>query len=134
MTAAIHQYNDSICIKGLDPDTAYIITKWYGSSLAIFREPDFRRYLSKLDTDFRENGHGRSVIRYFLSAAVSMLTGEDGNYSLPPALLSAADCDGELPVAAPCPHAEDYPDCFPILLIASAANIDGALALTDRKH
>ena len=64
------------------------MTKWYGSSLAIFEEKAFQKYLRKLDTEFRDNNHGRSVIRYFLSAAVTMVTKDEAGWLIPPALVS----------------------------------------------
>lgn len=74
MRGAVELRTDGCTDLQLDSSKHYIVTKWYGSSLAIFEEAAFHQYLRRLDTDFKDNGHGQSVIRYFLSAAVTMMT------------------------------------------------------------
>ena len=84
MRGAVELRTDGCTDLQMDSNKQYIVTKWYGSSLAIFEEAAFQKYLRRLDTDIKDNGHGQSVIRYFLSAAVTMMTEESDGWRIPP--------------------------------------------------
>ena len=60
MRGAVELRTDGCTDLQLDSSKHYIVTKWYGSSLAIFEEAAFHQYLRRLDTDFKDNGHGQS--------------------------------------------------------------------------
>lgn len=112
----------------------YIMTKWYGSSLAIFEEETFQKYLRKLDTEFRDNDHGRSVIRYFLSAAVTMMTESEGKWQIPQELLTCIYREDEPLECWQCSYEGEYRDSLPILLLAARSNMDNAIAMTAERH
>lgn len=118
----------------LDADKQYIVTKWYGSSLAVFEEEVFQKYLRKLDTSFRENNHGRSVIRYFLSAAVTMIIEDEQGWRIPPALWACIEKEGEEIQSWRCSHEGAYQDSLPILLLASESSMDNAVEMTKERH
>ena len=118
----------------LEKDKNYIVTKWYGSSLAIFEEQAFQKYLRKLDTEFRDNNHGRSVIRYFLSAAVTMVTKDEAGWLIPPALVSCIEKEGEPMESWRCSITGEYQDSLPVLLLAAGSNMDSAIAMTAERH
>ena len=58
MRGAVELRTDGCTDLQMDSNKQYIVTKWYGSSLAIFEEAAFQKYLRRLDTDFKDNGHG----------------------------------------------------------------------------
>lgn len=118
----------------LEKNKNYIVTKWYGSSLAIFEEDAFKKYLMKLDTDFKDNNHGRSVIRYFLSAAVTMMTEEDDGWIIPTELLDCISKEGEAIESWHCSNKGKYQDSLPIMLLASSSNMDSAITMTAERH
>lgn len=118
----------------LEKNKNYIVTKWYGSSLAIFEEEAFKKYLMKLDTDFKDNNHGRSVIRYFLSAAVTMMTEEDDGWIIPTELLDCISKEGEAIESWHCSNKGKYQDSLPIMLLASSSNMDSAITMTAERH
>lgn len=118
----------------LEKSKNYIITKWYGSSLAIFEEEAFKKYLMKLDTDFKDNNHGRSVIRYFLSAAVTMMTEEDDGWIIPTELLDCISKEGEAIESWQCSNKGTYQDSLPVMLLASSSNMDSAITMTAERH
>ncbi|MGN0203071.1 MAG: hypothetical protein ACI4BB_00910 [Coprococcus sp.] len=118
----------------LEKNKNYIVTKWYGSSLAIFEEEAFKKYLMKLDTDFKDNNHGRSVIRYFLSAAVTMVKEENEGWIIPPELLDCISKEGESIESWHCSNEGKYQDSLPILLLASSSNMDSAITMTAERH
>ncbi len=118
----------------LEKSKNYIVTKWYGSSLAIFEEDAFKKYLMKLDTDFKDNNHGRSVIRYFLSAAVTMMTEEDDGWIIPTELLDCISKEGEAIESWHCSNKGKYQDSLPIMLLASSSNMDSAITMTAERH
>ena len=126
--------DDGSAILDLSPDGEYIITKWYKSSLAVFEERKFRKYISALETKYADNGHGSSVMRYFLSAAVSMMSmGEEG-WKIPQVLKEyAAGGSGQL-CALFCPDKLRCSMDLPLMLIASEENMDGAMNMTIEKH
>ena len=118
----------------LDGSRNYIVTKWYGSSLAVFEENAFQKYLRRLDTDFKDNGHGQSVIRYFLSAAVTMMTEESEGWRIPPELLECIEKDGEGLEYWECETDSSYQDSLPILVVAASGNMDSAIEMTRKRH
>lgn len=118
----------------LDGSRNYIVTKWYGSSLAVFEENAFQKYLRRLDTDFKDNGHGQSVIRYFLSAAVTMMTEESEGWRIPPELLECVEKDGEGLEYWECETDSSYQDSLPILVVAASGNMDSAIEMTRKRH
>lgn len=118
----------------LDGSRNYIVTKWYGSSLAVFEENAFQKYLRRLDTDFKDNGHGQSVIRYFLSAAVTMMTEESEGWRIPPELLECVEKDGEGLEYWKCETDSSYQDSLPILVVAASGNMDSAIEMTRKRH
>lgn len=118
----------------LDGSRNYIVTKWYGSSLAVFEENAFQKYLRRLDTDFKDNGHGQSVIRYFLSAAVTMMTEESEGWRIPPELLECVEKDGEGLEYWECETHSSYQDSLPILVVAASGNMDSAIEMTRKRH
>ena len=65
--------DDGYMTLDLDTNQDYIMTKWYGNSIAVFEEEAFRKYIDRISTTFRDNGNGRSVIRFFLSAGKTFL-------------------------------------------------------------
>ena len=76
--------DDGYMTLDLDTNQDYIMTKWYGNSIAVFEEEAFRKYIDRISTTFRDNGNGRSVIRFFLSAAVTMIDrNPQGGWYLP---------------------------------------------------
>ena len=108
--------------------------KWYGSSLAIFEEAAFQKYLRRLDTDFKDNGHGQSVIRYFLSAAVTMMTEESEGWRIPPELLTCIEKDGERLEYWECEINSSYQDSLPVFVVAASGNMDSAIEMTRKRH
>ena len=56
MRGAVELRTDGCTDLQLDSSKHYIVTKWYGSSLAIFEEAAFHQYLRRLDTDFKDSG------------------------------------------------------------------------------
>ena len=52
MRGAVDLRTDGCTDLQMDSNKQYIVTKWYGSSLAIFEEAAFQIYLRRLDTDF----------------------------------------------------------------------------------
>ena len=53
MRGAVELRTDGCTDLQMDSNKQYIVTKWYGSSLAIFEEAAFQKYLRRLDTDFK---------------------------------------------------------------------------------
>lgn len=127
-------HEDGSADLALDSDKAYILTKWYGSSLAVFEEETFQKYLRKLDTEFRDNNHGRSVIRYFLSAAVTMMTNEGTGWQIPDVLMACIAKEDNVIVSWQCSHGGEYQDSLPVLLLAAESNMDNAIAMTAERH
>ena len=54
MRGAVELRTDGCTDLQMDSNKQYIVTKWYGSSLAIFEEAAFQKYLRRLDTDFKD--------------------------------------------------------------------------------
>lgn len=134
MRGAIELRTDGCTDLQLDSTKQYIVTKWYGSSLAIFEESAFQKYLRRLDTDFKDNGHGQSVIRYFLSAAVTMMTEESDGWRIPPELLECIQKENEGLEYWQCEIDSSYQDSLPILVVAAAGSMDSAIAMTRERH
>ena len=123
MRGAVELRTDGCTDLQLDSSKHYIVTKWYGSSLAIFEEAAFHQYLRRLDTDFKDNGHGQSVIRYFLSAAVTMMTEETEGWRIPPELEYWQ-----------CEINSSYRDSLPVFVVAASGNMDSAIEMTRKRH
>lgn len=117
--------------KGLN----YIVTKWYGSSLAIFEESAFQKYIRKLDMILRDGEHGKSVIRYFLSAAVTMLAAEGDGWHLPEVLVEAI-AKGEETIVCETGifDKEGSSGSMPVMLLAAESNMDSAITKTAAAH
>ncbi len=118
----------------LEKGRNYIVTKWYGSSLAIFEESAFQKYIRKLDTILHDGEHGKSVIRYFLSAAVTMLAAEGEGWHLPEVLVEAIAKEGEAIVCEFCTFDENWRNSMPMMLLAAESNMDSAVAQTAARH
>ena len=118
----------------LDEKKTYIVTKWYGSSLAVFEEDVFQKYINRLDTQYSENGHGRSAIRYFLSAAVTLMSHEGGCWYIPDLHLESICRENEKTVCEICDYTGDFGGAMPKLIIASEGSIDGAMKMTIERH
>lgn len=118
----------------LEKGRNYIVTKWYGSSLAVFEETAFQKYIRKLDMILHDSNHGKSVIRYFLSAAVTMLEAGNEGWHLPEVLIEAIARDGEAIVCETCTYEDDRRDSMPMMLLAAESNMDGAVAQTAARH
>lgn len=134
MRGAVELRTDGCTDLKLDGSRNYIVTKWYGSSLAVFEEGAFHKYLRRLDTDFKDNGHGQSVIRYFLSAAVTMMTEESEGWRIPPELLECIEKDGEGLEYWECETDSSYQDSLPILVVAASGNMESAIEMTKKRH
>lgn len=131
---AVELRTDGCTDLQMDSNKQYIVTKWYGSSLAIFEEAAFQKYLRRLDTDFKDNGHGQSVIRYFLSAAVTMMTEESDGWRIPPELLTCIEKDGERLEYWECEINSSYQDSLPVFVVAASGNMDSAIEMTKERH
>ena len=134
MRGAVELRTDGCTDLQMDSNKQYIVTKWYGSSLAIFEEAAFQYYLRRLDTDFKDNGHGQSVIRYFLSAAVTMMTEESDGWRIPPELLTCIEKDGERLEYWECEINSSYQDSLPVFVVAASGNMDSAIEMTKERH
>ena len=134
MRGAVELRTDGCTDLQMDSNKQYIVTKWYGSSLAIFEEAAFQKYLRRLDTDFKDNGHGQSVIRYFLSAAVTMMTEESDGWRIPPELLTCIEKDGERLEYWECEINSSYQDSLPVFVVAASGNMDSAIEMTKERH
>ena len=134
MRGAVELRTDGCTDLQMDSNKQYIVTKWYGSSLAIFEEAAFQKYLRRLDTDFKDNGHGQSVIRYFLSAAVTMMTEESDGWRVPPELLTCIEKDGERLEYWECEINSSYQDSLPVFVVAASGNMDSAIEMTKERH
>ena len=134
MRGAVELRTDGCTDLQMDSNKQYIVTKWYGSSLAIFEEAAFQKYLRSLDTDFKDNGHGQSVIRYFLSAAVTMMTEESDGWRIPPELLTCIEKDGERLEYWECEINSSYQDSLPVFVVAASGNMDSAIEMTKERH
>lgn len=134
MRGAVELRTDGCTDLQMDSNKQYIVTKWYGSSLAIFEEAAFHKYLRRLDTDFKDNGHGQSVIRYFLSAAVTMMTEESDGWRIPPELLTCIEKDGERLEYWECEINSSYQDSLPVFVVAASGNMDSAIEMTKERH
>ncbi len=120
----------------LDRSKTYVMTKWYGSSVALFEEAVFRRYVNHLGNMEADQPFGRSVMRFFLSAAVTLITDDEDGWYMPEPLMAYIKKDGESIVCETCPdaNAEEFRGALPLLLIAAQSNIDDAIGMTARKH
>jgi hypothetical protein len=120
----------------LDHSKSYVMTKWYGSSVALFEEGVFRRYVNYLGNMKADQPFGRSVMRFFLSAAVTLVTDDEDGWYMPEPLLAYIKKDEEPIVCETCPdaNAEEFRGALPLLLIAAKSNIDAAIGMTARKH
>ena len=134
MREPVRLQKDGCAELKLEEGKNYIMTKWYGSSLAVFEEETFQKYIRKLDTEFRDNDHGRSVIRYFLSAAVTMMTESEGKWQIPQELLMCIQREDEPVECWQCSNEGEYRDSLPILLLAASSNMDNAIAMTADRH
>ena len=134
MRGAVELRTDGCTDLQMDSNKQYIVTKWYGSSLAIFEEAAFQKYLRRLYTDFKDNGHGQSVIRYFLSAAVTMMTEESDGWRIPPELLTCIEKDGERLEYWECEINSSYQDSLPVFVVAASGNMDSAIEMTKERH
>lgn len=134
MRGAVELRTDGCTDLQMDSNKQYIVTKWYGSSLAIFEEAAFQKYLRRLDTDFKDNSHGQSVIRYFLSAAVTMMTEESDGWRIPPELLTCIEKDGERLEYWECEINSSYQDSLPVFVVAASGNMDSAIEMTKERH
>ena len=134
MRGAVELRTDGCTDLQMDSNKQYIVTKWYGSSLAIFEEAAFQKYLRRLDTDFKDNGNGQSVIRYFLSAAVTMMTEESDGWRIPPELLTCIEKDGERLEYWECEINSSYQDSLPVFVVAASGNMDSAIEVTKERH
>ena len=129
MRGAVELRTDGCTDLQMDSNKQYIVTKWYGSSLAIFEEAAFQKYLRRLDTDFKDN-----VIRYFLSAAVTMMTEESDGWRIPPELLTCIEKDGERLEYWECEINSSYQDSLPVFVVAASGNMDSAIEMTKERH
>lgn len=128
-------FNDDGSMKlDLGNDGNYVMTKWYKRSLAIFRENSFKKYLNELDTKYSDNGNGHSVIRYFLSAAVTMMYKDGDGWSIPQPLKDYAVSDGEDLYMDVCKDEFKFDRDLPVVLLASQSNIEEAIRMTEEKH
>lgn len=120
----------------LDHSKAYVMTKWYGSSVALFEEGVFKHYVNQLSSMEADQPFGRSVMRFFLSAAVTAVTDDEDGWYMPEVLMAYIEKDGEPIVCQACPdaNAEEFKGALPLLLIAAESNIDDAIGMTARKH
>lgn len=120
----------------LDHSKAYVMTKWYGSSVALFEEDVFKRYVNYLGSMTADQPFGRSVMRFFLSAAVTVITNDEDGWYMPEALMAYIRKEEEPIVCETCPdaNAEEFRGALPLLLIAAKSNIDTAIGMTARKH
>ncbi len=120
----------------LDHSRSYVMTKWYGSSVALFEEDVFKRYVNQLSNMKADQPFGRSVMRFFLSAAVTLITDDEDGWYMPEPLMAYIKKDGDPIVYETCPdaNAEEFRGALPLLLIAAESNIDSAIGMTARKH
>lgn len=120
----------------LEHDRQYVMTKWYGGSVALFEEDVFKKYVNHLSNMTADQPFGRSVMRFFLSAAVTLIDDDEEGWYMPDALRSYIEKDGEPIVCQACPdaNAEEFLGALPKLLIAAESNIRGALEMTAKKH
>jgi hypothetical protein len=79
---------------------------------------------------------GRSVMRFFLSAAVTAVKDDADGWYMPEVLMAYIEKGGEPIVCQVCPdaNAEEFKGALPLLLIAAESNIDDAIGMTARKH
>ena len=110
------------------------MTKWYGSSLAIFVVAAFHQYLRRLDTDFKDNGHGQSVIRFYLSASVTMMKEAKEGCRIPPELLDCIEKEDEGLEYWQCEINSSYRDSLPVFVVAASGNMDSAIEMTRKRH
>ena len=82
----------------------------------------------------KDNGHGQSVIRYFLSAAVTMMTEESDGWRIPPELLTCIEKDGERLEYWECEINSSYQDSLPVFVVAASGNMDSAIEMTKERH
>ena len=108
MRGAVELRTDGCTDLQMDSNKQYIVTKWYGSSLAIFEEAAFQKYLRRLDTDFKDNGHGQSV--------------------------TCIEKDGERLEYWECEINSSYQDSLPVFVVAASGNMDSAIEMTKERH
>ena len=120
----------------LDHSKSYVMTKWYGSSVALFEEGVFKRYVNSLGSMKADQPFGQSVMRFFLSAAVTLITDDEDGWYMPEVLMTYIEKDGEPIVCQACPdaNAEEFRGALPLLLIAAESNIESAISMTAKKH
>ena len=120
----------------LDHSKEYVMTKWYGGSVAVFREDIFKKYMNQLSNMAADQPFGRSVMRFFVSAAVTMADKDDQGWYLPQELRAYMGPDQETIVCQECPdaNAKEFMGALPDLLIAAQPNIGGAIEMTVKKH
>jgi hypothetical protein len=127
--------DDGYMTLDLDTNQDYIMTKWYGNSIAVFEEEAFRKYIDRISTTFRDNGNGRSVIRFFLSAAVTMIDrNPQGGWYLPEIFQRYALRRGEHLIAVSSIDYKYYKDLMPVMILASERYVDNAMRQTIDKH
>lgn len=134
MTEAVKFSEDGYMDLQLEKTKNYIVTKWYGSSLAIFEESAFQKYIRKLDIECRDNNHGRSVIRYFLSAAVTMIAQDEEGWRIPPELLACIGRQDETVKSWRVGNETVDYDSMPTILLAAESHIDSAIDMTAKRH
>ncbi len=118
----------------LDPGKRYVLTKWYGRSLALFREETFRKYLGRLAEAVTDEDNRRSIIRYFLTAAHTVVGNSTGRLDLPKDLSDYIYEINDPFRWAVCPQAPAYSGTLPEVLIASRKNLQAAVDMTKRRH
>ncbi len=134
MSEKVDFYENGSMKLNLSQDDRYVMTKWYKSSVAIFNEKDFRKYLNGLDTKYQTNGNGRSVIRYFLSAALTLVCKNGEGWSFPDTLREYALPDGgDLYMFERPEEYRGFPD-IPLILLAAQGNVGAAVKMTEKMH
>jgi hypothetical protein len=118
----------------LEKGKEYIVTRWYGSSLAIFEEKAFQKYIRKLDNIMQEGCQGRSLIRYFLSAAVTVLACEGDGWQIPEMLVKEIARENEPMICEICAYDAERSTYMPVMLLAAESNIEHAISKTARVH
>lgn len=126
--------NDGSAKLNLNTGGSYVVTQWYKSSLAVFEESSFRRYLEELEYSFGDNDNARIAILYFLSAATTMIHQINGGWRISDKLRDYTRSGEEDLYFDDCPDKFISNNDLPVVLIASKNNIDKAIRMTHDKH
>ena len=74
------------------------------------------------------------MIRYFLSAAVTLMTEASDGWRIPPELLTCIEKDGERLEYWACEINSSYQDSLPVFVVAASGNMDSAIEMTKERH